>query len=270
MTRIVGDLWGSNGPLNGRLYVKPSAMFIGAPKQINFWVENGKVDIELPPAPSSFAWLVGWKEKFEVGEVVYSERWVVPKAEEVALDDIRGFRKERNGAQGKTRAVDVAVWKAEAEEAKAEAAKLKQENAGLFNRVNAAEAKASANAGTVASLVADNSKLRKKLAEASLPQVQVEEKIVEKQVMPQEAKAALAMVRSELVILQKENEELKKQAEQSVSFSTHFSNMQHEIDRLRNENQHLLSRIEELKQPRRSVSSLRQEMIANLDKLIEG
>jgi len=98
----------------------------------------------------------------------------------------------------------------------------------------------------------------------------VEERIVEKRVLPDEARAAIAAARNELTILQRENEELKKQAENGIAFSTHFSNMQHEIDRLRDENRRLLSRIEELKQPQRSASSLRREMIANLDKLIES
>ena len=63
---------------------------------------------------------------------------------------------------------------------------------------------------------------------------------------------------------------LQEQVKAGIEATTHFSNLQAEVDRLKIERQDLLNRIEELKQPRRNTSSLRKEMIANLDKLIDG
>ena len=78
------------------------------------------------------------------------------------------------------------------------------------------------------------------------------------------------ILESELKDLRKENEELKQRLEGQISLSTHFANLNAEIDRLSNEKLQLLARIDELKQPRRHTSSLRREMIANLDRLVDG
>ena len=53
MTRIVGTLYGPDGPLNGRLFVKPSTPFIGFTKGVSFKIIDGQVDIELPPNTST-------------------------------------------------------------------------------------------------------------------------------------------------------------------------------------------------------------------------
>ena len=81
---------------------------------------------------------------------------------------------------------------------------------------------------------------------------------------------ALSHARSEIMALQKENAKLQDQARAGVTASTQLSNLQADVYRLTMEKQHLLNRIEELKQPERSASSLRRELIANLDRLIDG
>lgn len=270
MTRVVGNLFDADGPLNGRLYLKPSPPFLGGSKNISFRIEDGNVDIDLPPCPKGTVWFVGWKNKFETGGVEYYERWLVPNVDEVDLDALRGFSRPQDRRTNRMAKLDTTVWKAEAEEAREKADKLEKDNARLMHRLSAAEARAAAANGKLASTTSEVTRLKQRLQDAAEPVVNVEEKIIERQVMPSEAKQALAEVKQELVLLHRENDKLKEQIEESVELSTHFSNLHAEIDRLRNENQRLLNRIEELKQPRRSVSSLRQEMIANLDKLIDG
>lgn len=271
MTRIVGYLEGANGPLNGRLYVKAGGAFIGAPaKDLSFKVEGGIVDVELPPCPPSMPYFVDWKDTGDISRLKYVERWRVPSVEEVSLDELRGFHGRQTKRAGRAQGLDNAVWKAEAQEAREKADRLEKDNARLMHRLSAAEARAAAANGKLASTTSEVTRLKQRLQDAAEPVVNVEEKIIERQVMPSEARQALAEVKQELVLLHRENEKLKEQIEESVELSTHFSNLHGEIDRLRNENQRLLHRIEELKQPRRSVSSLRQEMIANLDKLIDG
>ena len=93
--------------------------------------------------------------------------------------------------------------------------------------------------------------------------------IVEKEVLSDTAKAALKVARKQISIIQA-NENEQEQVQAGIEATTHFSNLEAEVDRLKIERQDLLNRIEELKQPRRNTSSLRKEMIANLDKLIDG
>lgn len=92
MTRIVGFLEGANGPLNGRLYVKPGGAFIGAPeKDMSFKVVDGEVDIELPPCPPGMPYYVDWKNTGDISRLRYVERWRVPAAPEVTIEEVRGL-----------------------------------------------------------------------------------------------------------------------------------------------------------------------------------
>ena len=266
MTRVVGKLYGLDGPLNGRLYLKPSTPFIGASKEMSFKIVNGEVDIVVPPNTGSTVFFAGWKDQFDVSRLEYSERWMVPNCAEIALDEVRGSRQVAR--QGRAAAVDQAMWRAEAQKAQERVHELETEKAHLLLKLTRAESRSAASAGQAASLQSEVSGLQRKLAEAELPAVRTE--VVEKQVLPADAQAVIRQARKEITVLSNENEQLKKQIEESVGLSTHFSNLHAEIDRLKIEKQDLLNRIEELKQPRRSTSSLRQEMIANLDRLIDG
>ena len=266
MTRVIGKLYGADGPLNGRLYLKPSTPFIGASKEMSFKVADGEVDIEVPFNTGTTVFFAGWKDKFDVGPISYSERWMVPNAEEISLDQVRGAR--RSSREGRTSAVDNAMWRTEAQKAQEQVHVLEEEKAHLMLKLTHAESRAASSAGKLASLQSEVSGLQRKLMEAEVPAVRTE--VVEKQMMPADAQVILRQARKEIAVLANENEQLKKQAEESIGLSTHFSNLHAEIDRLKIEKQDLLNRIEELRQPRRSTSSLRQEMIANLDRLIDG
>lgn len=266
MTRVVGKLYGPEGPLNGRLYLKPSTPFIGASKEMSFKIANGEVDIEVPFNTGTTVFFAGWKDQFDVAPLNYSERWMIPNAEEVSLDQVRGGK--RTSREGRAAGVDQAMWRAEAQKAQERVHELETEKAHLLLKLTHAESRSAASAGKVASLQSELSGLQRKLVHAEVPAVRTE--VVEKEVLPADAQLVMRQARKEIALLANENEQLKKQAEESIGLSTHFSNLHAEIDRLKIEKQDLLNRIEELKQPRRSTSSLRQEMIANLDRLIDG
>ena len=85
------------------------------------------------------------------------------------------------------------------------------------------------------------------------PEVRTE--IVEKEVLSDAAKAALQVARKQIAVIQAENEVLQEQVQAGIEATTHFSNLEAEVDRLKIEEQDLLNRIEELKQPRRNTSS---------------
>jgi len=269
MTRVVGSLSGPDGPLNGRLHLKPSAPFIGAPTGgLSFKIENGIVDIDVPPNTASTVWLAGWRNKFEQQEPEFTERWVIPNVDGITLDEVRWSsapRRQRGAAR--TASVDQAMLQSELSTAQHKITKLEHENARLLAQVSSAEGKAAAASGKLASLNSELTRMRQKLV---VGPVVTEERIVERAVLSDEAKQMWAPLKQEMQALRDENEALKQQIEESVSLSTHFANLHAEIDRLNFEKQQLSSRVEELKQPQRSSSSLRQELIANLDRLIDG
>lgn len=273
MTRLVGFLQGPDGPLDGRLYLKPSSPFIGAPANgTSFKIENGVVDIEVPANTASTVWLAGWRGKFEQQEVEYSERWLVPNAEQVSLDDVRGYDgNARSRMRGqKTDGLDLAVWKQEAQAAKDKLANIEHEKARLLLKVSSAEGKAAAAAGQVASLNAEIVRLKQKLIEAASPTVKTEERIIERKVLPEEAKQELALAVQRATLLQQEVDRLQMELTERLSLATHFTSLHEEIDRLAKENQVLQLRINELKQPVRNTSALRREAIENLDRLLDG
>lgn len=268
MTRIVGSLLGPEGPLNGRLFIKPSTPFIGFSKDISFKIVDGNVDIELPPNISTTVFHAGWKDQFDLSKVEYSERWHVPHGAEVSLDVVRGMQRKESVRTGRTAGVDQAMWKMEAEKGRERIKELESNLRRAEMAIQGLEGRAAAATGKLAQFQSDCSILQRKLTEAQKPEVRTE--IIEKEALSDSVKQTLKVARKQLAILQAENDVLQSQVKEGIAASTLVSNFQHEVDRLKTEKQDLLYRIEELKQPRRSTSSLRQEMIANLDKLIDG
>lgn len=273
MTRIVGVLQGPSGPLNGRLYVKPSAAFIGAPADgTSFKIENGSLDIELPANVGGTVWLVDWKDQFDWSPVTYIEQWRVPFGDTVALEEVRGYGvglKRRDGA-AKADALDLVMWKQQAQEAEGKLAALEHERARLLLKVSSAEGKAAAAAGKTASLNAQIGRLQQELVKRQTPTVRNVETVIEKQVMPEEARQALALEKQKSVLLEQQVDALQEELNERLSLVTHFSSLHGEIDRLKAENQELRLRIEELRQPARNTTALRREAIENLNRLIEG
>lgn len=268
MTRIVGSLLGPDGPLTGRLFIKPSAPFIGFSKDLSFKIVDGVVDIELPPNTSTTVFYAGWKDQFDMTKVEYSERWHVPRGVEVSLDVVRGMQRRESTQAGRTAGVDQVMWKMEAEKGRERIKELESNLRRAELAIQGLEGRAAAATGKLAGLQSECAVLQRKLVEAQKPEVRTE--IIEKEVLSESAKETLKVARKQLAVLQAENDVLQSQVREGIAASTLVSNLQHEVDRLKIEKQDLLYRIEELKQPRRSTSSLRQEMIANLDKLIDG
>ena len=148
MTRIVGTLYGPDGPLNGRLFIKPSTPFIGFTKGVSFKIVDGQVDIELPPNTSTTVFQAGWRDQFDPGVVEYSERWHVPRGIEVSLDVVRGLKRRESTQAGRSTAgVDQAMWKMEAEKAQKRAEELDNDLKKALLTIKALEGKSASAAG---------------------------------------------------------------------------------------------------------------------------
>lgn len=276
MTRIVGFLEGANGPLNGRLYVKPGGAFIGAPdKDLSFKVDDGEVDIELPPCPPGMPYYVDWKNTGDISRLRYVERWRVPAAPEVTIEEVRGLVKSgghrAQAASRKGELLEAKMLKSEINELNEAVQRLEQENAKLLREVTDAESKAAAAQAKSASMVSELTSAKRDAIDARLAQQEVViEKVIEKAMTPVEFQEKISEYRQQLELLAQENEALKKEAADAFSLTTHYASLHSQIDRLTMEKQQLLSRIDELKRPKRSTTSLRNEAIANLDRLISG
>lgn len=272
MTRIVGELQGPEGPLEGRLFVKPSSPFIGAPADgTSFRIENGIVDIELAANVGGTVWLVDWKDKFDLSPVTYIERWRVPHGEAVPLEEVRGMGGAvKQPPTSRTAILDATLWRQQAQEAEAKLQSFIDEKAELLLQISNAESRVAAEAGKVASLNAEIGSLKQKLAaKPETKQVEVET-VIERQLLPEEAQILIAEEKQRATLLEQELQEAKASLEERLSLATHFSSLHAEIDRLKRENQQLQLRIEELKQPIRNVSSLRRMAVENLDRLTGG
>jgi hypothetical protein len=268
MTRIIGSL-GSDK--TGYFIFKPSAVFAGASREpVRSRVVDGVVDVVLPANPAGTCWLVAWREQFDGKPPEFTEKWIVPWEEEVNLDEIRAGASYRRSPRGRSAALDNTISKNEVHEAQRKVFELEEQNAKLLSKLVKAEGNAAHAVGNLASYKSEVGRLQQRLNAAAEPIVQTTTQVVEKKILPADARQMMADARAEIVFLQQENEELKQQLEDRISLSTHFTNLNSEIDRLNSEKLQLLVRIDELKQPRRHASSLRKEMIANLDRLLDG
>ncbi|MFZ9998268.1 MAG: hypothetical protein ACO3HP_05385 [Candidatus Nanopelagicaceae bacterium] len=274
MTRIVGFLEGANGPLNGRLFVKAGGAFIGAPaKDLSFKVDDGVVDIDLPPCPPGIPYFVDWKDTGDISRLQYVERWRVPAASEVGIEEVRGLVRNRaSQSQAATRKGDLleaTVLRGEIAELVSSIERLEQENTKLLKALSEAESRAAAAQARVASLSSDLGSAQRDAHQAkTMREEVVVEKIIEKTMTPDEYAENIAQYREQAELLAQENLRLQKETAETLSLSTHFASLHSEIDRLKFEKQQLLSRIDELKRPKRTTTSLRNEAIANLDRLL--
>ena len=274
MTRIVGYLEGANGPLNGRLYVKAGGAFIGAPtKDLSFKVSDGIVNIELPACPPGLPYFVDWKDVGDISRLQYVERWRIPAVQEISVDEARGLIRPRAAQQPSTLRkgdlLEATVLRGEVAELASSLKRLEEENAKLLKSVTDAESKAAAAQARIASLSSELGAARRDAQQAKVVQEEVVvEKIVEKKVTPVEYLEIIAEHRQRAELLAQENQQLRKEIAETLSLRTHFASLHSEIDRLTIEKQQLLSRIDELKRPKRTVSSFRNEAIANLDRLL--
>lgn len=276
MTRIIGQLWGADGPLNGRLFVKAGGSFIGAPqKDLTFKVEDGIVDIELPPCPPGAPYFVDWKSIGDASRLNYIERWRVPALEEVGLDDVRGITKQTTARSAgnslrKGELIENTTLRNEVSELKSSLSELESKNAKLLSLISDAESRAAAAQARAASLSSELTTAQRKIVQSEKKEAPVVvEKIVERPMTPDEYVQELAARQEQVELLRVENNQLKEENARIFSLQTHFAGLQSEIDRLNNEKQKLLRRIEDLSTPMRAGSALRSTAIANLDRLFD-
>lgn len=274
MTRIVGRLDGPEGPLNGRLFIKAGGAFIGAPAgDLVFKIIDGIVDIELPPCPAGLPYAVDWRAIGDSRRLSYVERWRVVPVDEMGLDEARGLIRgdgRRVARASKGDLIEATMLRNETEELKRKVAQLEGENDSLLRQLSQSEGGAAAAQAQAASLSAELGKVKQQLAATSKPQIVETERIVERIKSDGEKAEEIASYLQKIALLEEENQRLAEGFNETLSLSTHFANLHSQIDRLSNEKQQLLLRIEELKAPMRTTSSLRSEAIANLDKLTNG
>lgn len=273
MTRIRGLLEGLEGPLNGRLYVRASAEFIGAPRgEQAFRISNGEVDIELPPTPRNAPYMVDWRDIGDTRKLTYLERWNVPNVEEVNLDELRGYKKDvqKKLDNGKSIILEREVLKAENETLHKQLAALDEQYQQSLRHISSIEAQHAAAVGKAASLEVELIKEHSQAHHWRERPVIEREKIIERKVAinEEEWRERLANETQHRVLLEQELKAMKAQFDEHLSLANHFGALHSEIDRLRFEKQQLFARVEELKQPKRSASSYRTEAIAELDKLM--
>jgi len=267
MTRIIGRLDGINGALNGRLFVRASHPFIGAPLgDVSFRVKDGEVNIELPPTPGGIVYEVDWRDTGDSRKLSFPEKWKVPYGEEVSLDELRLHKKrvQMKSNDGKASLVEIETLKSEGEQLRNALSKAEEDRQALMRRLSSMEAQTAALAGQLASTKGELQSAKKPLAPLP-PITQVVERLVE--VNGDEWKIKLADEQQRRVLAEEEALSLKQQLDDRLSLALHFGSLHGEIDRLKLENQQLRSRIDGLKNPVRSSSVFRAEAIAELDRL---
>jgi chromosome segregation ATPase len=270
MTRIIGKLEGINGLLNGRLYIRTSSPFIGGPdKELTFRVKEGEVDIELPPTPGSVIYEVDWRDTGDMRKLSFPERWKVPQAEEVSLDELRSHRKQvqTRSDGGKANLVEIETLKNEGEQLRIALSEAEESRQSLMRRLSTMEAQTAALTGQLASIKGELQNVKRPAAPLP-PITQVVERLVE--VNGDEWKIRLAEERQQRILAEETASSLKQQLDDRLSLVLHFGSLHNEIDRLKVENQQLHSRIDGLKNPVRSSSVFRTEAIAELDRLAGG
>ena len=267
MTRIIGHLDGIGGPLNGRLFVRASQSFIGAPSgELSFRVKDGEVDVTLPPTPGGIVYEVDWRDTGDTRKLSFPEKWKVPNAEEVGLDELRSHKKrvQMKSDGGKASLVEIEALKGEGENLRTALSKAEEGRQALMKRLSSMEGQTAALTGQVASLRGELQSV-KRPAPPLPPVTQIVERLVE--VNGDEWKIRLAAEQEKRILAEEEAATLKQQLDDRLSLALHFGSLHGEIDRLKFENQQLHSRIDGLKNPVRSSSVFRTEAIAELDRL---
>jgi chromosome segregation ATPase len=267
MTRIIGRLEGISGVLNGRLFVRASQPFIGAPSgEVSFRVKNGEVNVELPPTPGGIVYEVDWRDTGDIRKLSFPERWKVPPAEEVSLDELRSHKKrvQMKSDGGKASLVEIEALKSEGEQLRSALSKAEEDRQALMRRLSSMEGQTAALAGQLASIQGELQSVKRPIAPLP-PITQVVERLVE--VNGDEWKIRVAEEQEKRILAEEETLTLRQQLEDRLSLALHFGSLHSEIDRLKLENQQLRSRIDGLKNPVRSSSVFRAEAIAELDRL---
>jgi len=270
MTRIIGKLEGVNGLLNGRLYVRTNSPFIGGPdKEIAFRVKEGEVDIDLPPTPGSIVYEVDWRNTGDTRKLSFPERWKVPAIDEISLDELRVYKRNpiARGDGAKGNLVEIEILKSEGEQLRIALSGVEEERQALMRRLSSMEAQTAALTGQLASLKGQLQSAKRPMPPLP-PITEVVERLVE--VSNEEWQIRLAAEKEQRILAEQEALSFKEQFEDRLSLALHFGSLHNEIDRLKLENQQLLSRVDGLKNPVRSSSVFRTEAIAELDRLAGG
>jgi len=144
---------------------------------------------------------------------------------------------------------------------------VEEERQALMRRLSSMEAQTAALTGQLASLKGQLQSAKRPMPPLP-PITEVVERLVE--VSNEEWQIRLAAEKEQRILAEQEALSFKEQFEDRLSLALHFGSLHNEIDRLKLENQQLLSRVDGLKNPVRSSSVFRTEAIAELDRLAGG
>jgi hypothetical protein len=188
MSRVVGNL---GTPINGKLYVKPSAPFLGVEGGYRSYdVADGLIDIELAPTPRGVFYLVDFQAEGSFGNPSPQEKWVIPPEAEIALDSLR-FPRQRRSPQ--TTATEVNNFSArELKLLRQEAVKLQQTVNELQQLLTQTQAEVTTSNQKLESARAEVAALKTKLYLAESPTNTVVEKIVEVPIVERISDQAMA------------------------------------------------------------------------------
>lgn len=185
MSRVIGNI---GTTINGKLYVKPSAPFLGVEGGYRSYdVADGLIDIELAPTPRGVFYLVDFQAEGSFGNPTPQEKWVIPPEAEIALDSLR-FPRQRRSPQTITKDFSAQELKL----LRQEAIKLRQTVDELQKSLTQAQAEVATSNQRLESARAEVAELKTKLYLAEYPTNTVVEKIVEVPIVERISDQAMA------------------------------------------------------------------------------
>jgi hypothetical protein len=217
MARVVGNI-GTN--VNGTLYVKPSAPFLGVEAGYrSYGVLDGLIDIELAPTPRGTFYLVDFQPEGSFTNPNPQEKWSIPPVADVPLDSLRFPRQRRLPQMNAPQSNGFA--EVELNLLRQEKVQLQESLAGMKERLLGIQEEREATNQKLESARAEVAELKTKLYLAGCPQETVVEKLVEvpvvervsNQSMEREIQTLTAMVSE----LRAENERLSNQLQTAIA-----------------------------------------------------
>jgi uncharacterized protein YukE len=214
MPRIIGNI---GTPINGKLYVKPSAPFLGVEGGYRSYdVADGLIDIELAPTPRGVFYLVDFQAEGSFGNPSPQEKWVIPPEAEIALDSLR-FPRQRRSPQTITKDFSARELKL----LRQEAVKLQQTVNELQQLLTQTQAEVATSNQKLESARAEVAALKTKLYLAECPTNTVVEKIVEVPIVERISDQAMARENQTLdamvTELRAENDKLMAQLHTAIA-----------------------------------------------------
>jgi hypothetical protein len=217
MAKVVGNI-GTN--INGILYVKPSAPFLGVEAGYRAHpVTDGLIDIELAPTPRGVFYLVDFQPEGSFTNPNPQEKWTIPPVADVPLDSLRFPRQRRLtqaiAPQGNHFA------EVELNLLRQEKAQLEEALTGMRERLTTIQEEREATTQKLESARAEVAELKTKLYLMGCPHETVVEKLVKvpvvERISNQEMAREIQTLSAMVTALRAENERLLAQLQTAIA-----------------------------------------------------